>query len=86
MASKGIVRGGKLPQRFIPVGGELERCGRVFVCVERHSVALPKDACFGCWFAKTHRDKLISNCSALQCSRFDRKDGRDVWFVEKEAR
>ena len=22
------------------------------------------------------------SCGSLQCSRFDRKDGRNVWFVE----
>jgi len=76
----------RLPRRFIPIGGEVERYGQTFVCVEAPPVEelLPCEACRGCWFARTHRDNRISNCSALQCSKFDRKDGRNVWFVLKE--
>ena len=77
----------KLPGRFVPVGGVLSRYGRSFRCVSRPPVASmsPQDACRGCWFARTHRDeRLTTNCYAVQCSSFDRKDGRNVWFIDEE--
>lgn len=74
----------KLPTRFVPVGKTLNRYGRVFKCVLRPDVSVldPCEACRGCWFSRTHRDdRLTSNCNAIQCSSWDRKDGENVWFV-----
>ena len=84
---KGNSQSGRLPKRFIPIGGEVERYGNTFVCVEAPPVETlqPYEACRGCWFARTRRDDgLAASCAALQCSKFDRKDGRNVWFVLKE--
>ena len=77
-----IARG--LPTRFVPVGKTIIRYGKEFRCVLRPPVEqlTPQEACRGCWFARTHRDdRLTSNCTAIQCTRWDRKDGRNVWFV-----
>ena len=73
----------KLPTKFIPVNRTIARYGRLFKCVLRPPVETldVQDACKGCWFARTHRDdRLTSNCNAVQCSSFDRKDGKNVWF------
>ena len=72
-----------LPTRFVPVGKTIVRYGKEFRCVLRPPVETlsPTEACKGCWFAKTHRDdRLVSNCTAIQCSSWDRKDGKNVWF------
>lgn len=73
----------RLPTRFVPVGKTIKRYGNTFRCVLRPPAEMlsPQDACRGCWFCRTHRDyNLVSNCSAIQCSSFDRKDGKNVWF------
>ena len=83
-SSRGSAR---LPRRFIPIGGEVERYGETFVCgpAPPPGELEPCDACCGCWFSRTRRnDGLAASCSALQCSRWDRKDGRNVWFKLKE--
>jgi len=73
---------GKLPSRFVPVGETIVRYGQSFKCVERPPIDTLHwtDACKGCWFAKTHHDRMVSNCNAIQCSSWDRKDGKNVWF------
>lgn len=73
----------KLPTRFVPVGGKISRYGFTLTAVLRPPVAklLPCEACSGCWFAKGRvSDELITNCSDIQCSRWDRMDGQNVWF------
>ena len=77
----------KLPSRFIPVGKTVVRYGQKFKCILRPPIEMlhHTEACRGCWFAKTHRDNgLVSNCNAIQCSSWDRKDGKNVWFVAVE--
>jgi len=70
-------RSQRLPSIFIEVGGEYTYCGERFRCVKRPRVS-PRDACRGCSFNK----KRYSCPAALQCSKFDRRDGLFVWFVE----
>ena len=69
----------KLPKEFIPVGAYVDCGGFRYRCIERPPVCgmLPEDACSGCDISRKYR-----SCGSLQCSRFDRKDGRNVWFVE----
>ena len=77
----------KLPSRFIPVGKTITRYGQTFRCVLRELSpdSPPNEACRGCWFARTHRDeRLIANCNAIQCSSWDRRDGKNVWFVPED--
>lgn len=45
----------------------------------RGPVLAPRDACLGCWFKNHGR-----GCYGLRCSRFDREDGNNVWFVAVE--
>lgn len=73
----------KLPTRFVPVGGTISRYGFTLTAVLRPSSAklLPCEACSGCWFSKARvSDELITNCTDIQCSKWDRMDGRNVWF------
>ena len=72
----------KLPTRFVPVGGTISRYGFTLTAVLRPSAAklLPCEACSGCWFAKGRVGELITNCTDIQCSKWDRMDGRNVWF------
>ena len=67
----------RLPSIFVPVGGEYIYGGVVYRCIKRPNV-VPKDACLGCAFNKPGR----SCPAALQCSKFDRKDGVFVWFED----
>lgn len=73
------------PTRFVPIGHEFVRYGRRLLCVER-----PKDtwpplrACKGCFFRRSEaRDGVIINCKDIQCSSFDRRDRKNVWFIDQ---
>ena len=66
-----------LPSIFVPVGRRIEVGSHTYRCVEADRSVLPCDACRGCSFARNRR-----NCNKMQCSSFDRKDGRFVWFEE----
>lgn len=68
-----------LPTRFIGIGDRVEIAGHVYRCVLRGGVRMPSEACAGCDFSRKYR-----NCVDLQCSRFDRRDGENVWFREVE--
>lgn len=73
----------KLPTRFVRVGDTLNRYGVELMCVERPSAGVlsPSDACLGCWFFHACRIRSSAvNCSDIQCSCWDRRDGIDVWF------
>lgn len=61
------------------------RYGLRLRCVERDSLCSlsPADACRGCWFSTARKDDSIVNCVDIQCSSFDRMDGRNVWFVSE---
>ena len=74
-----------LPTKYIPIGDVLERCGRKFVAVPRPDASrlAVADACMGCFFAKCPAS--FSNCNTLQCSRWDRADGRNIWFVPMDG-
>ena len=75
-------RKSRIPRRFVPVGGSYEKEGRVYECVERGEVPRLSDACRGCCFSKSSSPDRW--CLGLQCSRWDRHDGLNVWFVEVE--
>lgn len=69
--------------KYVPVGDVLVRYGRSLRCVARPHRGLacvPGDACNGCFFSLAGR-----YCDDIQCSSWDRRDGRNVWFQE-EAR
>lgn len=66
--------------RFVPVGGTLLRYRRVLRCVERPRGGLPCDACSGCFFSLSESGQ--SYCDDIQCSKWDRRDGLNVWFQE----
>lgn len=68
-------RSARFPSIFIPVGGYYTYAGVRYRCVVRPRV-VPRDCCRGCAFER------CSCPAALQCSRFDRRDHRFVWFVE----
>ena len=62
-----------LPQRFVPLGDVISIRGERYRCVAREDVGWV-DCCLGCAF-------IGCDCPAsLQCSKFDRKDGKNVWF------
>lgn len=69
-------RSSRLPSVYVPVGGFYEYGGFRYRCVVRPDV-VPRDCCVGCAFSASG----VSCPSALQCSRFDRRDGLFVWFV-----
>lgn len=76
-----------LPTRYVPVGGEFTRYGVRLVCVRRPRVECISGACRGCWFSRGRKvingETVMLNCNDIQCSSWDRMDGRNVWFVEK---
>lgn len=65
-----------LPSRFVSVGEEFVHEGHRYVCRERPRCH-PSEACSGCDIARLYR-----GCGSLQCSAFDRRDGKDVWFSD----
>lgn len=70
---------GRLPTRFVAVGEVTSIFGRSFRCVEASRDILT-DPCLGC-------DLRDYNCSSKvpQCSPFDRRDGKRVWFKRVEG-
>ena len=77
-----------LPTRYVELGGEFTRYGVELVCVRRPKVSV-SGACNGCWFSKGRKvidGKVVTvNCNDIACSSWDRMDGNNVWFVDKEA-
>ena len=70
-----IAKASSLPSRFVPVGSVVNVRGREYRCIKRSDVHW-SDCCSGCSFVGT-------DCpSFLQCSKFDRRDGVNVWFEE----
>lgn len=68
-------RSSRLPSIYVPVGGTYTCFGETYRCVERPDV-VPRDCCLGCDLSR-----IKHPCpAALQCSKFDRADGRFVWF------
>lgn len=66
-----------LPTKFCPIGEEIEYGGHKYRCELRPSVSAPSEACSGCDFSRKYR-----NCSDVQCSLFDRRDRKFVWYKE----
>lgn len=65
------------PRRTVGIGEVFYYGGRNYLVVERGCVESPKYACVGCAFASV-------NCpQAVACSRYDRSDDTNVWFVER---
>ena len=72
----------RMPRRFVPVGGYYAKDGVMYECVVRPEVGRPSDACRGCAFCRTSSSDRW--CLGLQCSKWDRSDGLDVWFVTED--
>ena len=76
-----------LPTRFVALGGVFTRYGVELECRRRPRVESVSAACKGCWFSRGRRvlngETVMLNCNDIQCSKWDRMDGVDVWFVEK---
>lgn len=64
----------RLPVKFVPIGSVTAYKGRMYRCVEARRDILT-DPCLGC-------DIGGENCTskAPQCSPFDRRDRRRVWY------
>lgn len=75
----GDSRSSALPTRFVPVGDVVSVGGYRYLCVPRPAEMCPAAACWGCDISRKGRW-----CQDLQCGRFDRRDERNVWFVEVE--
>ena len=72
------------PSRFIHVGQRFQRYGHNLICLERPAdLWPPRRACRGCFFKNSFAsENVIMNCKDVQCSAFDRADGKNVWFVD----
>lgn len=66
----------RIPRTDIRIGDVIEREGMKLLCVRRPP-GFQHEACEGCVF----RQKNL-RCSGLRCSKFDRGDGENVWFIE----
>lgn len=69
----------RLPSRFVEIGRVVPINGRPYRCVEASRNILT-DPCLGC-------DLREMNCTSKvpQCSPFDRRDRRRVWFKKVEG-
>lgn len=80
---------GGLPTRYVPIGDEFTRYGVRLVCVRRPRVASVSAACKGCWFSRGRKvingETVMLNCNDIQCSSWDRMDGKNVWFVDRAS-
>lgn len=76
-----------LPTRYVEIGGDFVRYGVRLLCIRRPRVESVSAACRGCWFSRGRKvidgRTVMLNCDDIQCSKWDRMDGCDVWFVEK---
>ena len=64
-----------VPRSEVAVGEVFMSKGVRYRCVLRPSGIEPAEACRGCAFMRV-------SCPKARCSRFDRSDGENVWFVE----
>lgn len=67
----------RVPTVWCPVGGTVTVGGVEYRCVPVPAGTDHRDCCSGCDFSRLYR-----NCGQVACSRFDRPDGRFVWYVE----
>jgi len=70
-------RSSALPTKYTDVGDILEIGGHRYECIVARRCSVPSEACSGCDFSRKYR-----NCSDVQCSPFDRRDGKFVWYKE----
>lgn len=65
--------GQRLPNKFVEIGAIVNIFGKTYRCVQASRVLT--DPCLGC-------DLKDGNCSSRvpQCSPFDRRDHKRVWF------
>lgn len=70
-------RSATLPTRYVEVGEVVSVGNREFVCVESPRIRCVSEACSGCDLSRCYL-----NCGDIQCGKFDRRDGRFVWFKE----
>lgn len=70
-------RSERLPNRFFRIGDSIRFDGVLYKVIERPYVERPSQVCNGC-------DLHNKGCERLQCSKFDRVDGKNVWFVKIE--
>jgi len=72
------------PSRFVPVGQTVRRYGHNLLCSERPpDLWPPRRACRGCFFRNSFAsENVVINCKDVQCSAFDRPDGKNVWFID----
>lgn len=73
------------PTRYLRVGETFERYGVTLECFAMPPVTHPSEACAGCFFRRSRINGCVVNCNDIQCSSFDRMDGRNVWFRIKEG-
>ena len=66
-----------MPEEVSENEDEIERDGNVYIAVDRH---IGERSCCRCAFV-VHS---FSACNAIKCCDFQRKDGRNVIFVEKQ--
>lgn len=74
-------RASRIPRRFVRVGEVYVKDGKAYRCVPRGEVSKVSRACDGCCFSKSSSPDRW--CLGLQCSRWDRPDGENVWFVDE---
>ena len=67
---------GYLPWHFMALGQTVTVYGEKYKAVLRTEDRWKNGACCGCDLANG------KDCKSLQCSMFDRKDGKNVWFVK----
>ena len=67
----------RIPRRDIRIGETFEKKGVEYRCVRRGEVRVPSEACSGCDILRHS-----NHCEAPRCSKWDRTDGQNVWFVE----
>lgn len=73
-------RSSRAPSIYVEIGGTYRYLGVEFRCVRRPNV-VPRDACRGCDLGR-----VCHPCpAAIQCSKFDRRDGKFVWFVRVDG-
>lgn len=70
-------RSNERPRLFIEVGKSILLSGKRYQCVERPLNLYPSEACSGCIFRINHK-----TCPPYMCSKFDRYDKKNIWFVE----
>lgn len=73
-------RSSSMPERYIGIGEYFLVAGVRYRVVPNRAV-MPFEACSGCAFSGQVGGRFRS-CPNVQCSSFDRCDGRSVWFVE----